>query len=168
MGKLLTVVQAECEDQGNGGRRPGRECMIIIIKSAPFVSGSGMSNLSCGCLHAVRRTSRYCWGKKCRSNWERLGALTGMYVKSGGRSHCFRLRSVALMFSQAVHRQACWSWLRGAVLLACGTCWWFKTAREAASGVIVVSIVFGGGEVCIAYTSVFVNLLDLKHVLIYV
>jgi len=54
------------------------------------------------------------------------------------------------------------------VLLACGTCWWFKTAQEAASGVIVVSIVFGGGEVCIVYTSVFVNLLDLKHVLIYV
>jgi len=32
-------------------------------------------------------------------------------------------------------------------------------------GVIVVSIIFGGGEVCIAYTSVLVNLLDPKHVL---
>ena len=30
--------------------------------------------------------------------------------------------------------------------------------------VIVVSIVSGGGEVCIAYTSVLVNLLDPKHV----
>ena len=34
-------------------------------------------------------------------------------------------------------------------------------------GVIVVSIVFGGGEVCIAYTSVLVNLWDPKHVLGY-
>jgi len=34
-------------------------------------------------------------------------------------------------------------------------------------GVIVVSIVSGGGEVCIAYTSVLVNLLDPKHVLGY-
>jgi len=31
----------------------------------------------------------------------------------------------------------------------------------------VVSIVFGRGEVCIAYTSVLVNLLDPKHVLRY-
>ena len=38
-------------------------------------------------------------------------------------------------------------------------------ARER--GVIVVSIVFGGGEVCIAYTSVLVNLWDQKHVLGY-
>jgi hypothetical protein len=34
-------------------------------------------------------------------------------------------------------------------------------------GVIVVSIVSGGGEVCIAYTSVLVNLWDPKHVLGY-
>jgi len=34
-------------------------------------------------------------------------------------------------------------------------------------GVIVVSIVFGGGEVCIAYTLVLVNLWDPKHVLRY-
>jgi len=33
--------------------------------------------------------------------------------------------------------------------------------------VIVVSIVSGGGEVCIAYTSVLVNLWDPKHVLGY-
>jgi len=36
-----------------------------------------------------------------------------------------------------------------------------------ARGVIVVSIVFGGGEVCIAYTSVLVKLWDPKHVLGY-
>jgi len=34
-------------------------------------------------------------------------------------------------------------------------------------GVIVVSIVIGGGEVCIAYTSVLVNLWDPEHVLWY-
>ena len=34
-------------------------------------------------------------------------------------------------------------------------------------GVIVVSVVFGGGEVCIVYTLVLVNLLDPKHVLGY-
>ena len=39
--------------------------------------------------------------------------------------------------------------------------------RHPMRGVIVVSIVFGGGEVCISYTSVLVNLLDPKHVLGY-
>ena len=32
---------------------------------------------------------------------------------------------------------------------------------------MVVFIVFGGGEVCISYTSVLVNLFDPKHVLGY-
>ena len=32
-------------------------------------------------------------------------------------------------------------------------------------GVIVVSVVFGGGQVYIAYTSVLINLWDPKHVL---
>jgi len=34
-------------------------------------------------------------------------------------------------------------------------------------GVIVVSVVFGEGEVCIAYTSILVNVWDPKHVLKY-
>jgi len=34
-------------------------------------------------------------------------------------------------------------------------------------GVIVVSTVFGGGEVCIAHTSVLFNIWDAKHVLGY-
>jgi len=42
------------------------------------------------------------------------------------------------------------------------------TERESWRGVIVVSIVFGGGEVCIAYTSVLVNFWNPKHVLGYV
>jgi len=43
-----------------------------------------------------------------------------------------------------------------------------NTLQHSARGVIVVSIVSGGGEVCMAYTSVLVNLLDPKHVLRYV
>jgi len=79
------------------------------------------------------------------------------YLCVRARAYCVGLHLVC------VYDEECQRVVRG----RCGCVSGLMGVCACDRGVIVVSIVFEGGEVCIAYTSVLVNLWDPKHVLGY-